>query len=38
MTTRALLIMIPTWGIIIYYTARYFYLVLRSKAGPSDPH
>ncbi len=30
MTTSAYLIMLPTWGIITYYTVRYFYLVMRS--------
>jgi hypothetical protein len=28
MTTGAYIILIPTWGLITYYTIRYFYLVL----------
>lgn len=30
MTLRALLVMVPAWGVITYFTVKYFMKVLRS--------
>ena len=30
MTTGAWIMLVPTWGVITYYTIKYFFMVLRS--------
>ncbi len=35
MTTSAWIMLIATWGVVIFFTARFFLMVLRSpRSGP----